>query len=191
MENFDVVKILSYGLSGLAFLLLFLTYSLIRQEQSRSKPRKEILGTIRSFMFLVFFCVVVVGIFGVPTMRDNELLQASNDSLSTENQEIYSLYSFLQKINYLKNAESLDKDEAVMIVSDLSQELDSLGNSLDKVKSLKRKGIRKIQEDLAQKVEDLKKQEGDLKPKELAALAEEIQELESRMEEVTRRKYRK
>lgn len=191
MENFDIVKILSYGLSGLAFLLLFLTYSLIRQEQSRSKPRQEILGTIRSFMLLVFLSVVVVGIFGVPTFRDNELLQATNDSLSTENQEISSLYSFLQKINFLKNAKSLDKEEAIAIISDLSTELDSLGNSLDKVKSLKRKGIRKIQEDLSQKLEDLKKQEGDLNPRELAKLAEDIQKLEIQMEEVTRRKYRK
>jgi hypothetical protein len=63
MGGLDVVKILSYGVIGLGFLLAFLAYRLLAQEQRREQVRSEALRSIYLFMaFAVVLCLV--GILG-------------------------------------------------------------------------------------------------------------------------------
>ncbi len=59
MTNLDVAEILRVGLSGLIFLLAYLTYRLLRAEQKRNRPRKMILGTIGGFMALCVLMAVL------------------------------------------------------------------------------------------------------------------------------------
>lgn len=57
MGNFDIPSILSYGVSGLGFLLAFLTFRLLLNEQKRKAPRKNILHAC--FIFMIFSLILV------------------------------------------------------------------------------------------------------------------------------------
>ncbi len=75
LESFDVVKILGYGLSGFAFLLVFLAFMLLRKEQDKPEPRKLIIQTIQMFMGLCLILSLAVGIISVPISSNNSQLQ--------------------------------------------------------------------------------------------------------------------
>jgi hypothetical protein len=63
MAGLDVVKVLSYGVIGLGFLLALFSYRLLSKEQKLATPRREMLRAINIFMaFSVSLCLV--GILG-------------------------------------------------------------------------------------------------------------------------------
>ncbi|CAM1340424.1 hypothetical protein [Tenacibaculum amylolyticum] len=70
-------KLLSYGISGFALIMIVLTYRLLQAELKREAPRPIATKTIGMFMGLVLIATVVVGFFSVPIAN-------KNDQLSTE-----------------------------------------------------------------------------------------------------------
>ncbi|GAA6152849.1 hypothetical protein NBRC116587_22690 [Pseudoteredinibacter isoporae] len=58
----EIVSILQLGFSGVAFLFLYMSFSLLSKEQQRKEePRDKILKSIRSFSFFtVAFAVLVL-----------------------------------------------------------------------------------------------------------------------------------
>jgi hypothetical protein len=57
----EVVSILKLGFSGVAFIFLYMSFSLVSKEQQREgEPRDKILSSIRSFSFLSFTFAVLV-----------------------------------------------------------------------------------------------------------------------------------
>jgi hypothetical protein len=98
-SNIDIVKILGYGLSGFAFLLLFMAYNLIHTEQKRDgNPRGGIIKLIIAFMSLDIIAIVVVGILGIPALRDNQML---NKNLTVSQQKVDELGHFTETQNKL------------------------------------------------------------------------------------------
>lgn len=75
LQSFDVVKILGYGLSGFAFLLVFLAFMLLRKEQDKPEPRKLIIQTIQMFMGLCLVLSIAVGVISIPISSNNSRLQ--------------------------------------------------------------------------------------------------------------------
>lgn len=75
LQSFDVVKILGYGLSGFAFLLVFLAFMLLRKEQDKPEPRKLIIQTIQMFMGLCLVLCIAVGVISIPISSNNSQLQ--------------------------------------------------------------------------------------------------------------------
>jgi len=50
MDKFDIVRILSFGVVGLGFLLAIMAYNLLRKEQKRETPHASVLKSISQFM---------------------------------------------------------------------------------------------------------------------------------------------
>jgi hypothetical protein len=59
----DFVSILQFGAIGLGFLLAFLAYKLLANEQSRDTPRSNIITAIYVFMVFSFLLVILGGSF--------------------------------------------------------------------------------------------------------------------------------
>lgn len=183
MENFDVIKVLGYGLSGLSFLLIFMTFSLIRSEQNRPKPRREILGTIRMFMLLVLLCVIVVGIFSIPTLRDNDLLKSNNDALNTENLKVTSQLGLQESATILeqKSAE-ISSDSVVQIVEQQVQQLDTLSQTV--TNEQQKTDIEKLKENLHKDIEALKDQNNRFSGKDARKLATYMKKISKDLDKV-------
>jgi len=58
MENLNIVEILKLGFVGFAFLLAFLTYKLLSNEQRKTEPKKILIIAIYVFMF---FALILAG----------------------------------------------------------------------------------------------------------------------------------
>ena len=56
MTNLNVVEILRLGVVGLAFLLAFLAYAILRKEQDLTRPRSMMLAA--AYIFMVFSIVM-------------------------------------------------------------------------------------------------------------------------------------
>ncbi|CAB1057287.1 hypothetical protein D1BOALGB6SA_2026 [Olavius sp. associated proteobacterium Delta 1] len=59
ISNIDPKNILGYGVIGLGFLLAFMAYNLLRKEQSKEQPSRNIL---RSIYFFMGFSLLVISI---------------------------------------------------------------------------------------------------------------------------------
>ncbi len=79
MDN--IVEILKLGISGFAFLLAYMGYRLLRNEQSKAKPNTKTLGMIWRFLWLSVVLAIVVGGFGVV---DTILRRTSAQSVDSE-----------------------------------------------------------------------------------------------------------
>ncbi len=84
MENIvDMLggKLLSYGVSGFALLMIGFTYYLMKSELKRDLPRPIAIKTIWMFMGLVILSTIVVGVFSLPlAQKNNELNEEVNSS---------------------------------------------------------------------------------------------------------------
>jgi hypothetical protein len=65
MGNFDIVKILGVGLSGLGFLLMYLAYRLILKVIGTKPPEPLILRMINRYMMICIVMTLSVGAFTV------------------------------------------------------------------------------------------------------------------------------
>lgn len=79
MLGIDIVKILGYGLIGLAAICVLASMTLISKESSKENPNKEVLKTIRLFMVIGLVALFVVGVFSLPTLNKNKSM--SNESV--------------------------------------------------------------------------------------------------------------
>ena len=87
-ENLDVLKILGYGISGFSFLLVLLTFFLLRAEQNKDQePRPLIIKMIWRFMLMTIFMVILNGFISLPLFNQNIKLQESVTELSNSNTE--------------------------------------------------------------------------------------------------------
>jgi len=96
MENIvDMMsgKLLSYGISGFALLMIGLTYYLMKTELKRDLPRHIAVKTIWMFMGLVILSTVVVGFFSVPLADKNEALNKEVDGLTTDMSQLMVMVS--------------------------------------------------------------------------------------------------
>lgn len=60
-SQIDPVAILQFGVIGLGFLLALFSYDLLRKEQKREIPRKELLRSISAYMtFSIVLCLIGV-----------------------------------------------------------------------------------------------------------------------------------
>ncbi|UGU16051.1 hypothetical protein LS482_20535 [Sinomicrobium kalidii] len=84
-------KILSYGISGFAFVLVVLTYFMMRSEFHREAPRKIVIKTIWFFMGLVLFSTVMVGLFSVPVASNNSKLRGEVDTMTVDMAQLTEL----------------------------------------------------------------------------------------------------
>lgn len=82
----DFVKILGYGLSGFAFLLMFFAYLLLRQVISKENASTMIFKSIWAFMGLSFLLTVSVGVFSYIT-GDYKQKQLAENRTTIERQQ--------------------------------------------------------------------------------------------------------
>ncbi len=75
-------KLLSYGVSGFALLMIGFTYYLMKTELKRNEPRSIALKTIWMFMGLVILSTIVVGFFSLPIANKNAELKDEVNELS-------------------------------------------------------------------------------------------------------------
>ncbi len=86
-------KLLSYGISGFALLMIGLTFYLMKTELKRDLPRHIAIKTIWMFMGLVILATVVVGFFSVPLADKNEELNKEVTSLTADMSQLMIMVS--------------------------------------------------------------------------------------------------
>ena len=84
-------KLLSYGVSGFALLMIGFTYYLMRSELKREVPRNIAIKTIWMFMGLVILSTVAVGFFSLPLANKNDELKKEVNGLTSNMSELMSL----------------------------------------------------------------------------------------------------
>ncbi|MCL9804552.1 hypothetical protein NAT51_03405 [Flavobacterium amniphilum] len=102
-ENFDLLKILGYGLSGLSLLLMTLSYRLLHTLISLPNPNKNVLSLVRVYLFINLIVVVIVGVFSIPLAAKNTDLNKQVTQLDEENKEIKTTSSQIIKVNEIQN----------------------------------------------------------------------------------------
>jgi len=102
----SIVPILQTGLAGFAFLLAYLSYRLIAEEQKKETPSPAILKSAQRFFYLCILLAVIVGSFAIAKrmMRDvdPEQVAACRDSfdlLSSRKMRASNQADLLQAIN--------------------------------------------------------------------------------------------
>lgn len=156
MESLDIVEVLSYGLGALAFLLLFGSFYLLRQESNRAQARSEIVRVIRVFMGITILCIAIVGILGVPTVRNYQLLSRMNDTLRVEKFQALTLYH-LKKNNeiLIEQNKALSQDSILELLLENEEALDSLSGLLEEFQAEHAESLKAMKEGWNQKIKPL------------------------------------
>jgi len=142
MENIvDMMggKLLSYGVSGFALLMIGFTYYLMKTELKRDLPRHIAIKTIWMFMGLVILSTIVVGFFSLPIANKNDEL---NDEVNSLTVDMSKLMGMLTNYEYALN--------------DLAYKLDNV-NKPTPTKPPKYDGKTKLNEKLVAKYVDFSK----------------------------------
>ena len=133
----DFVKILGYGLSGFAFLLMFFAYMLLRQVINKSTQNKMIIKSIWAFMGLSFLLTITIGVFSFVTgdykqkeLAENEAtIETQRNGLEILNadQKLDSLVKKAIADNMINNPEKAEETKIASdkIISELESKLDS------------------------------------------------------------------
>lgn len=133
----DFVKILGYGLSGFAFLLMFFAYMLLRQVINKSTQNKMIIKSIWAFMGLSFLLTITIGVFSFITgdykqkeLADNEATiktQQNGLEILNADQKLDSLVKKAIAENMINNPEKAEetKNASDKIIGELESKLDS------------------------------------------------------------------
>ena len=101
----DFVKILGYGLSGFAFLLMFFAYMLLRQVISKGSQNKMIYKSIWAFMGLSFLLTICIGVFSFVTGDYKKKELEKNETTIQNQQNGLEVLKIDQKLDSLvKNA---------------------------------------------------------------------------------------
>ena len=133
----DFVKILGYGLSGFAFLLMFFAYMLLRQVINKSTQNKMIIRSIWAFMGLSFLLTITIGVFSFITgdykqtkLADNEATiktQQNGLEILNADQKLDSLVKKAVAENMANNPEKVEETKMAYdkIIGELESKLDS------------------------------------------------------------------
>lgn len=178
--NLDVVKILSYGASGLSFLLMFLAYNIIRKEQDRRNPRQKILNTVYVYMLFTLLNMVVVGVVGVPTLRDNQLLSEKTTALKLENYKVNSLYEIQRSTQELEqNADNLPPDSIARTLERNAQKLDTLSKALGEEESEQKAELEQVRESYQQKAKAVSE---DKSPQKIRRILRDVNQVNQKLD---------
>lgn len=132
----DFVKILGYGLSGFAFLLMFFAYMLLRQVINKSTQNKMIIKSIWAFMGLSFLLTITIGVFSFITgdykqkkLADNEATiktQRNGLEILNADQKLDSLVKKTIADNMANNPEKAAETKQAYdkIITELESKLD-------------------------------------------------------------------
>ena len=125
----DFVKILGYGLSGFAFLLMFFAYMLLRQVINKSTQNKMIIKSIWAFMGLSFLLTITIGVFSFITGDYKQKELANNEATIKTQQNGLEILNADQKLDSLvKKAiadNMINKNASNKIIDELESKLDS------------------------------------------------------------------
>lgn len=125
----DFVKILGYGLSGFAFLLMFFAYMLLRQVINKSTQNKMIIKSIWAFMGLSFLLTITIGVFSFITGDYKQKELADNEATIKTQQNGLEILNADQKLDSLvKKAiadNMINKNASDKIIDELESKLDS------------------------------------------------------------------
>jgi len=133
----DFVKILGYGLSGFAFLLMFFAYMLLRQVINKSTQNKMIIKSIWAFMGLSFLLTITIGVFSFITgdykqkeLENNEATiktQQNGLEILNADQKLDSLVKKAIAENIMNNPEKAEATKVAHdnILAELETKLDS------------------------------------------------------------------
>lgn len=133
----DFVKILGYGLSGFAFLLMFFAYMLLRQVINKSTQNKMIIKSIWAFMGLSFLLTITIGVFSFITGDYKQKELASNEATIKSQQNGLEILNADQKLdslvkrgiaeNMVNNPEKAEEAKKAYdkIIGELESKLDS------------------------------------------------------------------
>lgn len=135
-KNLDVIKILGYGISGFSFLLVLLTFLLLRAEQNKDRePRPLIITMIWRFMLMTIFMVILNGFISLPLFNRNVELQESVTQLSNKNnfEIVKGLDENNDKIDQIINVNDsqTNNDSIKMAMQDI---IDKQNKALDSIK---------------------------------------------------------
>ena len=97
----DFVKILGYGLSGFAFLLMFFAYMLLRQVINKSIQNKMIFKSIWAFMGLSFLLTITIGVFSFITGDYKQKELSKNEATIKTQQNGLEILNADQKLDSL------------------------------------------------------------------------------------------
>ena len=96
MENLSFYNLLSYGAIGLGCILAVLAYFLLRNEQDKPEPRKQILKSI--YVYMAFSLVLIAFGFGAELYRDSiRGSQTAPEDLAALKAENHQLSEALRK----------------------------------------------------------------------------------------------
>ncbi|HET6766745.1 MAG TPA: hypothetical protein VFH08_05085 [Chitinophagaceae bacterium] len=133
----DFVKILGYGLSGFAFLLMFFAYMLLRQAINKSTQNKMIIKSIWAFMGLSFLLTITIGVFSFITGDYKQKELANNEATIKTQQNGLEILNADQKLdslvkkgiveNMMNNPEKAEEAKRAhdKIIAELETRLDS------------------------------------------------------------------
>lgn len=134
-ENLDVLKILGYGMSGFSFLLVLLTFFLLRAEQKREQePRPLIIKMIWRFMLMTIFMVLVNGFISLPLFNQNAKLHESVTQLSNNNNEEIT-NEIAQNADEIEDLISTPKTNEDSIQNAMQQIINKQNQALDSIKA--------------------------------------------------------
>ena len=149
----DFVKILGYGLSGFAFLLMFFAYMLLRQVINKSTQNKMIIKSIWAFMGLSFLLTITIGVFSFITGDYKQKELESNEATIKTQQNGLEILNADQKLdslvkkaiaeNIMNNPERAEETKVAhdKILAELETKLDSSNATVeDKMKFENLKG---------------------------------------------------
>ena len=133
----DFVKILGYGLSGFAFLLMFFAYMLLRQVINKSTQNKMIIKSIWAFMGLSFVLTITIGVFSFITgdykqkeLENNEVTiktQRNGLEIFNADQKLDSLVKKAIAENIMNNPEKAEETKVAhdSIIAELERKIDN------------------------------------------------------------------
>ena len=131
----DFVKILGYGLSGFAFLLMFFAYMLLRQVISKSTQNQMIFKSIWAFMGLSFLLTICIGVFSYVTGDYKKRELAENvETIKTQQ-------GGLEVLKYDQKLDSLVKNAVVTNIENDPAKVEETKKAHDKIVSDLKTGI--------------------------------------------------
>jgi hypothetical protein len=160
----DFVKILGYGLSGFAFLLMFFAYMLLRQVITKQTQNKMIFKSIWGFMGLSFVLTIIIGIFSYMTgdykreelVRNDETITKQKDGIDalTNSQALDSLIKNVAADTAKTDTKNVDETikKYEIIVANLQSKLNKV-----KATDAEKKKISDLEEQNKRALDSLKK----------------------------------
>lgn len=122
-------------MSGFSFLLVLLTFFLLRAEQKREQePRPLIIKMIWRFMLMTIFMVLVNGFISLPLFNQNAKLHESVTQLSNNNNEEIT-NEIAQNADEIEDLISTPKTNEDSIQNAMQQIINKQNQALDSIKA--------------------------------------------------------